>query len=164
MSIFSDIALIAKNRTTYDIGLIQARGYRTLKQMTAAVLKPEGLTTAEWAIIGIISHHEKGVRSTEVAETLGVQPPLVSRLIVKAESGGWIIVEQGEDKRERVLRLSKKGKDNIKRIENEVRKNLTPLLKGVGPRDLAGYLKTLALLSENSKDLPLGSLEDYIPE
>ncbi len=164
MSLLRDILLIAKNRTTYDIGLIQARGYRTLKQMTAAVLKPEGLTTAEWAIIGIISHHKNGVRSTEVAETLGVQPPLVSRLIVKAESSGWIIVEQGEDKREKILSLSKKGKANITRIEDEVRRNLTPLLKGVSPRDLAGYLKTLALLSENSKDLPPGSLEDYIPE
>ncbi len=164
MSILRDIALIAKNRTTYDIGLIQARGYRTLKQLTAAVLKPEGLTTVEWAIIGIISHHEKGVRSTEVAHALGVQAPLVSRLIAKAEMGGWIIVEQGEDRRERVLSLSKKGRANISRIEKEIMKNLTPLLKGVGPRDLAGYLKTLSLLSENSKDLPPGSLEDYIPE
>jgi DNA-binding MarR family transcriptional regulator len=164
MSLFTDIVLIAKNRTTYDIGLIQARGYRTLKQLTATVLKPEGLTTVEWAIIGIVSHHEKGVRSSEVAHALGVQPPLVSRLIAKAEAGGWITVEQGEDKRERFIRLSKKGKDNIARIDDEVRKNLGPLLKGINARDLAGYLKTLALLSENSKDLPPGSLEDYIPE
>lgn len=164
MNILSDIARITENRTTYDIGLIQARGYRTLKQLTASVLKSEELTTIEWATIGLLSHYKDGLRSTEVAEALGVQPPLVSRLMIKAEAGGWIVIEQGADKRERVLKLSKKAKANIDRIEKEIRKNLRPILKGIGPRDLAGYLKTLSLISENGKGLPQGSPEDYLPE
>ena len=164
MNILSDIARISQNRTSYDIGLIQARGYRTLKQLTASVLKSEGLTTVEWAIIGILSHYENGLRLTEVAEALGVRPPLVSRLITKAEVGGWILIEQGEDKRERIIKLSNKGIGHISRIETEIRKNLTPLLKGVSPRDLLGYLKTLSIISENSKDLPPGSPEDYLPD
>lgn len=165
MSLFSDINFIAKNRTTYDIGLIQARGYRALKQMTALVLKPEGLTTIEWAMLGIISHHDKGARSTEVAELLGVQQPLVSRLIVKAEASGWITVTKGTtDKRERILQLSTYGKTHMTRIENHVRTQLRPLLVGVAPRDLIGYLRTLSRLAENGRNIPAGSLEDYIPE
>lgn len=165
MGLFSDIALVAKSHTTYDVGLMQARGYRTLKQMTALVLKPEGLTTVEWAILGILSHHAKGLRASEIADALGVQPPLVSRLLVRAESDHWITIEQGEeDKRERVIRLSEKGKKGVFRIEKNVRKGLLPLLKGVGAKDLAGYLRTLATIAENGKDLPAGSLDDYIPE
>ncbi len=164
MSLFKDINFIAKNRTTYDIGLVQARGYRALKQMTAAVLKPEGLTTIEWAMLGIISHHSDGIRSTEVAELLGVQPPLVSRLITKAESGNWITVTKGADKRERILSLSKHGAGQISRIENLVRTQLKPMLAGVAPRDLIGYLRTLSRIAENGKDFPAGSFEDYIPD
>lgn len=164
MGFLKDINFIAKNRTTYDIGLVQARGYRALKQMTAAVLKPEGLTTIEWAMLGIISHHPEGVRSTEVAELLGVQPPLVSRLMTKAEAGGWIVIKKGADKRERIIHLSKHGTSHITRIENLVRIQLKPLLSGVAPRDLIGYLRTLSRIAENSKDFPEGSFEDYIPE
>lgn len=165
MSLFKDISFIAKNRTTYDIGLIQARGYRALKQMTAQILKPEGLTTIEWAMLGIISHHGSGVRSNEVAELLGVQQPLVSRLIVKAEAGGWITVTKGiTDKRERILQLSTHGKSHLVRIEAQVRNQLRPLLAGVAPRDLVGYLRTLSRLAENGRDIPPGLLEDYVPE
>ena len=164
MGLLKDISFIAKNRTTYDIGLVQARGYRALKQMTATVLKPEGLTTIEWAMLGIISHHPHGVRTTEVAELLGVQPPLVSRLITKAEAGNWITVTKGADKRERILQLSQHGTSHITRIENLVRAQLKPLLAGVAPRDLVGYLRTLSRIAENGSDFPLGSFEDYIPE
>ena len=164
MSFLKDISFIAHNRTTYDIGLVQARGYRALKQMTAAVLKPEGLTTIEWAMLGIISHHEEGIRSTEVSELLGVQPPLVSRLITKAESGNWISVTKGEDKRERILQLSKHGKGQLGRIEKLVRAQLKPILAGVAPRDLVGYLRTLSRIAENGRNFPSSSFEDYIPE
>ncbi len=164
MGFFQDIALVVKNRTTYDVGLMQAKGYRTLKHLTASVLKPEGLTTVEWAMLGILSHHSKGLRSSEVASALGVQPPLVSRLITRAESGGWIIVDQGEDKRERMVRLTPKGRAGVSRIEKKVRNALLPLLKGVNTADLAGYLRTLSIIVENGKDIPAGSLDDYIPE
>ena len=143
MGFFSDITHIAKNRTTYDVGLLQARGYRTLKQLTAQVLQSDGLTTIEWAMLGVLSHHPKGIRSSEVADTLGVQPPLVSRLIAKLEANNWILVAQGEDKREKVLRLSEKGKEGVARIEKGLRKSVAPLLKGVGARDLLGYLRVL---------------------
>ena len=164
MGILKDITFLAKNRTTYDIGLVQARGYRALKQTTALALKPEGLTTIEWAMLGIISHHETGIRTSEVAEILGVQPPLVSRLISKAETGGWITIATGTDKRERILILSKQGRSQIERIERQVRTTLKPLLAGVAPRDLIGYLRTLSRISENSSDLPSGTAADYIPD
>ena len=164
MSIFSDISLVAKNHTTYDVGLLQARGYRTLKHMTAHVLRPEGLTTTEWAIIGIISHHPKGVRTTKISEALSVQAPLVSRLLIKTEASGWITIEPGEDKRERVVSLSKKGLKNISRIEKNVREGLAPLLKGVSAKDLAGYLRTLDTISKNGKGLPPAVFEDYLPD
>lgn len=164
MSIFSDIALLVKDHTTYDVGLMQARGYRTLKHMTALALKPEKLTTAEWAMLGVLLHYPKGLSSSGVAAELGVRQPQVSRLITRAEEGGWINVIQGGDKRERMLVLSTKGKKNIGRIEKNIQKNLIPLLKGVGPRDLAGYLRTLSLITANGSDLPPADFEEYLPE
>lgn len=163
MGLFSDISLVAKNHTTYDVGLLQARGYRILKHMTAQVLRPEGLTTTEWAMIGIISHYPQGVLAQKIAETLSVHPPLVSRLLIKTEASGWITIEQGEDKRQKVVHLSKKSLKNISRIEKNVRESLIPLLKGVEPKDLAGYLRTLDRISKNGKDFPSASLKDYIP-
>lgn len=115
-------------------------------------------------MIGVLSKHPTGVTSSEVAAELGVRQPQVSRLITKAETGGWITVEQGEDKRERLLMLTKKSKKNIDRIEKNVRKNLIPLLKGVSARDLAGYLRTLSLIATYGSDLPPADFEDYFPE
>lgn len=164
MNLFSNIRRIAQNRTTYDIGLIQARGYRMLKHLTATVVNKEGLSTSEWAMVGIISHHPGGVRSTEIAELLGVKPPLVSRLITRLEKEGWVTVIQGADKRERILSLTKQATIRLPKIEAQVRKELAQLLKGVSTSDLVGYLKTLSLIAENSKDIPQGSLRDYLPQ
>ncbi len=164
MGFFSDIALVVKNHTTYEIGLIQARGYRTLKHLSAAALRDEGITTIEWAILGILSHHKKGLRASELAKELGVQPPLVSRLLIKAEKNKWISVTEGEDRRERVVKLTEKGEDGVVRIEKIMRVATRPLLKGVRPRDLLGYLRTLSIISENGRDIPQGNLEDYIPD
>lgn len=164
MSFLKGLKLITQNRTTYDIGLIQARAYRVLKQTTAHALKSESLSTIEWAMLGVISHHVNGVRTTTIADELRVKPPLVSRLIAKAEAGGWIVITQGVDKRERLVCLSEKAKRKIPIIEARIRKNLRPLLLGVSPRDLIGYLKTVASISENGSKLPFGSSDDYIPE
>lgn len=158
------MALLAKNHTTYDIGLIQAKGYRVLKQLSASVLKPEGLTTLERAIMGILRRAKTGVRASEIAKELGVQPPLVSRIIVRMEKNKWIHVSLGEDRRERVITLTEKSKRDMVRIEKLVRAAMRPMLVGIATRDLVGYLRTLASLSENCKNAPTGSLTDYIPD
>ncbi|MDB5188213.1 MAG: hypothetical protein JWO50_733 [Candidatus Kaiserbacteria bacterium] len=159
MGIFSDIALLFKDHTTYDIGLIQAKGYRVFKQVSAEVLKPQGLTNLEWAILGILSHSHTSMRASEVAAALGVQPSLVSRAIISMEKNKWIKVSQGEDRRERVLALTEKGEDGIFRIEKLMKLAMKPLIANVATRDLIGYLRTSAQISENSKDLSLDNEE-----
>ena len=165
MSLFSDLLILAKQGyTTYDLGLIQARGYRALKQLTAQVVKEENITTMEWAILGILTHYPKGLLASEVAEQLAVKPPLVSRLIVRIDEKGWITIEKGDDKREKIISLTPQGKKGVVQLEKKMRIAVRPLIEGVKMSDLTGYLRTLAALAENSKHLPQGSAEDYIPD
>ena len=165
MSLFSGLLTLAKQGyTTYDLGLIQARGYRALKQITAEVVSEENITTMEWAILGILTHHPTGLLASQVAEQLAVKPPMVSRLIVRIEEKDWITVEKGIDRREKIISLTPSGKVGVAQLEKKMRIALRPLMEGVKISDLMGYLRTLAVIAKNTKHLSPGSVGDYIPD
>lgn len=164
MSIISDLSTLATQRHTYEIGLLQAQAYRILKQTTATVLKPEGLTTIEWAVIGIIVKKKSSVRASELADALGVRAPLVSRIIQKIAKSGWITVKTGTDKRERLVSITPQGSSQVARIEKSVRAQLKPLLHKAKLRDVVGYLRIIELIAENGQAGASNSATDYIPE
>ena len=77
--ILRKIHLISRNRTTHQVGLLQAKVYRILKQETNKHLATEGLTTLHWAFLGLLFVHSKGLRLQVVAQELGVEPPFVAK-------------------------------------------------------------------------------------
>ena len=64
-----------------------------------------GLYSSQWGFILYL--HERGASTQkELSEYLSIEPPTVTRTLSRMEEAGWIIKEEGMDRRERKVRLS----------------------------------------------------------
>ena len=149
MSIFKKLTSAVHNRTTYRVGLIQAKAYRILKQKTTALLKPYDLSTIEWAFLGLLFDNHT-VRPTTAAEELGVEAPFVTVMTSRLKKKGLIITQKdASDSRAKILVLTPLGKAFVERIEGVVRGQMRPIIEGASTTDLIGYLATLERIIAN---------------
>lgn len=149
--ILKSIRSIARNRTTYRVGLLQAKAYRILKQQTTRILAPLGISTLDWALLGLLADNGP-MRSLLIAEELGVEAPLITVMARKLRKGGLVIVERGQkDRRVKTLALTEEGKRFVEETEPLVRQKIGSLISGIGPKDLVAYLTALEGIVENGK-------------
>src|SRR3569833_2430788 len=62
-----------------------------------------GITRAQWAVLAKVERNE-GMKQTELAEQMEMQPITLTRIINKLCDAGWI-VRRGDDTDRRVIRL-----------------------------------------------------------
>ena len=133
------------------MGLLQARAYRVLKQETADILKPLGVTTIEWAFLGLL-YDKRALRMKDAAHELGVEAPFVTAMITRLMDQGWVEECRDEDdSRVKLLSLSPKGREFVPKTEALVRSHIRHLVDGVHPRDLVGYLAVLETIIKNAR-------------
>lgn len=64
-----------------------------------------GLYSSQWGFV--LRLYEQGSSTQkELSEYLSIEPPTVTRTLVRMEEAGWVIKEEGVDRRERKVRLS----------------------------------------------------------
>jgi MarR family transcriptional regulator for hemolysin len=152
MKIIKKITTAGENRTTYRVGLLQAKAYRILRQHTDKKLMPFDITSTHWALLGLLYDTKSGMRPSEIANELGVEAPLVTRLVNEFKKKK--IIEQHQDKsdsRANVLFLTAAGKAEVKKIETYLRAEMTPLIKDISFGDLLSYLLVLSKIIENAE-------------
>lgn len=71
-------------------------------------IAPLGLYSSQWGII-LYLHEKKQCTQVELSQYLCVEAPTVTRTLTRLEEMGWVIREEGNDKRERHIRLTKKA-------------------------------------------------------
>ncbi len=148
--IFKKISAAARNTTTYRIGLLQAKTYRVLKQHTAKALEPLGISTIEWAFLGLLTETPSGIRAAVAAQELGVEAPFISALLKNLEKKQ--LIESGADKtdsRAKLLHLTKKGEAFVQSTEQHLRSAMRPLVAGISLSDLLAYITVLEAISKN---------------
>ena len=149
INILHKLSIAAHNRTTYRVGLLQAKAYRLLKQRTALILKKSKLSTIEWAFLGLIAD-KKSLRAREAALELGVKPPFITEITTTLIKRGLITVTQdADDGRVRPISLTPSGAAFVEKTEAHVRSEIRPLLSGIALKDLLGYLTVLEKLIDN---------------
>lgn len=141
--------------TTYQAVISQARAYRALKNFMADNLKNYGLTMTEWLLIGrIIDSGTCGVRITELAELLGVELPVVTNLVNKAEKDGWVKkITDTQDRRAKLVMSTKRGGEKACDIEGELRKATKIWLKDASPEMIKGYFVIIGALSQKDNKI-----------
>lgn len=135
---------LLRNRTTYGVGLLQARAYRVLKERTDQVLAPYGITSVHWAFLGLLHEHRKGMRLNEAARELAVEAPFVTTLANHLSKKGWLETNPDpRDSRAKCAVLTKEGHAFVKTTEALVRSQMRSALGSTSMSDLLSYLLVL---------------------
>lgn len=111
-----------------------------------------GITRAQWAVLAKIERAE-GMKQTELAEQMEMQPITLTRLIDKLCDNGWIERRGDEtDRRVNRLYLRKAGRQLLGKLSG-LRSELTSTaLDGISPADSHRMLTQLELIKENVRN------------
>lgn len=134
----------ASHHTTYQIGLLQSRAYRILKQETARALEKYKMSPTEWSCLGLLYDNPKGLHASVVAEDLGVMAPFVTELAQDLKARKLIdVVTTTGDKRMRLIRITNTGIQFVTEVEPTVRLEMKQLIASLTRNDFLSYLVVL---------------------
>src|SRR3954466_8814838 len=111
-----------------------------------------GITRAQWGVLAKVERAE-GLKQTELAEQMEMQPITLTRLIDKLCDNGWI-ERRSDDKDRRVNRLylRKAARPLLLKLA-ELRSELTATaLDGINPADAQRLLTQLESIKENVRN------------
>jgi MarR family transcriptional regulator, transcriptional regulator for hemolysin len=111
-----------------------------------------GITRAQWAVLAKVERNE-GMKQSELAEQMEMQPITLTRLIDKLCESDWIERRGDEtDRRVNRLYLRSAGRDLLGRM-GALRDELTATaLGGIGPTDAQRLLAQLETIKENVRN------------
>jgi DNA-binding MarR family transcriptional regulator len=133
--------------TTYRAGMLQSQAYRALTTHLTEALQPHNITVAGWAALGSMKDSGE-VRLTELAEQLGVKPPVATTLVRELEKRGLVERRSFEgDNRVTLLTLTPPGRDLVDQVEQVLRRSLREFLHDVTVQELIVYLRVLKKLA-----------------
>jgi MarR family transcriptional regulator for hemolysin len=111
-----------------------------------------GMTRAQWAVLAKVERYE-GLKQSELAEMMDMQPITLTRLIDKLCDNGWI-ERRGDDNDRRVNRLylRKAARPLLGKLAG-LRSELTATaLQGINPADAHRLLTQLEAIKENVRN------------
>ncbi|HEX8226333.1 MAG TPA: MarR family transcriptional regulator [Candidatus Saccharimonadales bacterium] len=142
---------------TYQAGVAQSSAYRNLNKLYSAMLKPHGLTSMQWFVLGTISDSDAaGIQLTQLSAKLQTGLPFITNTINLLESKG-MVERKGSptDSRSKHVSITEDFKQECMEIEADLRAKLRKtILAEIAPEELNIYLKVLNQLSELKVDAP----------
>lgn len=138
---------------TYTSGLLWAKAYRILRGKVTETLEKYHLTMTEWALLGkLYDADTDGVHLADVANALGVEPPLVTTMVSQLEKKGLVgRKEDVRDRRAKFISLTDESRELVPRIEEAMLQTQANLLKGLTDQDITTFMKVLETLVKNSR-------------
>ena len=111
-----------------------------------------GITRAQWAVLAKVERNE-GMKQTELAEQMEMQPITLTRLIDKLCDNSWIERRGDEnDRRVNRLYLRKAGRQLLGKLSG-LRSELTATaLDGISPADAQRLLSQMEAIKENVRN------------
>ncbi len=141
-------------RSSVDMNLLFTLG--EVQRLVRAYADKEaarfGITRAQWAVLAKVERNE-GLKQTELAEQMEMQPITLTRLIDKLCENDWI-ERRGDasDRRVNRLYLLKAGRALLGRLSG-LRSELTATaLEGIHPADAHRLLLQLEQIKENVRN------------
>lgn len=71
-------------------------------------ISPLGLHSSQWGIV-LYLYKKKQCTQIELSQYLNVEAPTITRTLTRMEKNGLIVREEGEDKREKHIKLTEKA-------------------------------------------------------
>ena len=138
-----------------DNGWIERRGDENDRRVNRLYLKKAaryGITRAQWAVLAKVERTE-GLKQSELAEQMEMQPITLTRLIDKLCDAGWIERRSdASDRRVNRLYLKKAARPLLGKLGG-LRSELTATaLEGINPADAHRLLAQLEAIKENVRN------------
>lgn len=118
-------------RTNHNLIHLLNQQARFISKEVNNSLKPFNLYHSQWMILHCLDRFGP-MTQTDIWTYLNVEAPTVTRTLARMEKNGWIIRAAGEDKRERIIRLTEEAKaklpmiaETIQNLEDELLSSLT---------------------------------------
>lgn len=141
--------------STYNAGVLQASVNRSIQKHCDAILKPYGISKAQWLLIGTVyDHADKGMRISDLAVRLGTTLAYLTNTINLLESKK-ILKRTGKegDNRAKLVTVHPKFASKCDEIEEVLRKGLRKkVYSQVSQEDFETYMKVLNQLSYTYSD------------
>ncbi len=119
-----------------------------------------GITRAQWAVLAKVERFE-GMKQTELAEQMEMQPITLTRLIDRLCDNGWI-ERRSDDADRRVTRLylRKAGRTLLGKMNGLKSEITTTALEGISPSEAQRLLAQLDAIKENVRNAIADAEED----
>ena len=140
-------------------GSVEANFLFTLGEVTRLVrahadkeARRFGITRAQWAVLVKVERHE-GMKQSELAELLEMQPITLTRLIDKLCENDWLERRSDPaDRRINRLYLRKAGRQLLGKLSGLRSELTTNALDGIHPADVHRLLAQLETIRENVRN------------
>lgn len=88
-----------------------------LVREAARIFRPHGITPAQFNVLNLLRINGEGMRPSEIAEHLVVDPASTTYLMKQVEERGWILrVHDQEDKRAHRVELTQEGRQKVSEV------------------------------------------------
>jgi MarR family transcriptional regulator, transcriptional regulator for hemolysin len=122
-----------------------------------------GITRAQWAVLAKVERSE-GMKQTELAEQLEMQPITLTRLIDKLCDNGWIERRDDEsDRRVNRLYLKKAARPLLGKLAGLKSEITAAALAGISPAEAERLVSQLESIKENVRNA-LQNIDVQLPK
>src|ERR1700726_5011179 len=122
-----------------------------------------GITRAQWAVLAKVERTE-GMKQTELAEQMEMQPITLTRLIDRLCDNGWIERRGDEsDRRVNRLYLKKAARPLLGKLAGLKAELTATALEGISPSDAERLISQLETIKENVRNA-VQNIETQLPK
>lgn len=99
-----------------------------LDKAAKRVFAPHGLTAAQFNVLNLLADQKEGLRASDLAATLIVDPSNITGLLKRMSRDGLVVdLENKNDRRQRIVALTAKGRTLWGKASRDYEKRLTQL-------------------------------------
>lgn len=136
------------------IALLASQVGWELEQAARHVFRPHGLSPAQFNVLNLLAPHASGLRASDLAAQLVVDPSNITRLLAKMRDAGWLEpVDYPADRRQYVVTLTPAGRKLWSKADRDYRQALAFLAEGLPDTHVARAQTVLETLRRRAHEL-----------
>lgn len=125
--------------------------YLTMRAFTKGVndaMKPLGLYSSEWTVLNFVAKHDQFPQS-DIASALEIEGAAISKTLSKMEKKGLIMRTGSQDKREKRVSLTEKGRALFPLAAEAAERHRSAVLAGLSPDERQTMLSFVRSMLEH---------------
>ena len=119
------------------------------------IFRPHGLTVAQFNVLNLLAGQTDGLRASELAKTLIVDPSNITGLLNRMNGAGYLKqIQNPKDGRQRIVALSAKGQRLWEQTHSEYQQRLKAFEAKIAEHDRRVTKKVLVWMVNESVAMP----------